>query len=459
MTAVFDVPQMATDTLRVPPNSEVAEQSVLGSILLHNGAFDAVADLLSDSDFYRHGHKLIYAAISDLVLACRPADVVTIFERLKDIGKADEVGGLAYLNALANCVPGPGNARRYAKLVREKAVRRALIAAADNAATEAYGAAPVSEVLDRAAAALGALERHQHRKEPRLLADSLAAALDRYNAIAEGMASAGWQTGIGPLDDLLGGLKRGKLYGLAARPSVGKSSAARTIVLRLAKDGHPVLLLSQEMGRDELTDCYVAELGGIDSARLGRGDLADDDWARLADAIDAGRDLPLWIDDEGGLTLADIRAKARAVKGLQCLVLDYLQLSRSTLGRGSSTNDQIAELSRGLKALAMEMEIPIIVLSQLNRDVEKRVDKEPQLADLRDSGAIEQDLDVCVMLWTVIDESSRDNRRLVGWKVAKHRGGPKGRFGMRWLAASNQWMPSDESIDRKVQVTTSGGFE
>ena len=218
------------------------------------------------------------------------------------------------------------------------------------------------------------------------------------------------------------------------------SSAARTILVNQALDGINTLLLSQEMPVDEVMDCVISELSRVDSAALQTGKLLDDDWGRLADGVDRLRNLPLYIDDQGSLTLMDIRSKARAVKGLGLLAVDYLQLCSTTL-KGKTTNDEVAELSKGLKALALELGIPILVLSQLNRDVEKRIDREPQLSDLRDSGAIEQDLDVCVLLWTAQDG---DESRLVGWKVAKHRGGKKGAFGMRWQPAINRW---DESLE------------
>jgi replicative DNA helicase len=223
---------------------------------------------------------------------------------------------------------------------------------------------------------------------------------------------------------------------------VGKSSAARTILLHLARAGVRTLLLSQEMDADELADALVAEAGRVNGTVLQSGRFGDDDWGRIAEAVDELRALPLHIDDQGGLTLAQVRSKARSVNGLQVLAIDYLQLMVST-AKGKSTNDEVAELSKGLKALALELGIPIIVLSQLNRAVESRADKEPQLADLRDSGAIEQDLDVAVLLWTVKDD---DESRLVGWKVAKHRGGRKGVFAMRWRPAINDWCESGEPL-------------
>lgn len=456
----IDAPDAANDAdagqrLRVPPHSLEAEQSVLGALLVDNRAFDRASDLVTAEAFYRHSHRLIWSAIAELVNANKPADVITVFERLQAAGKAGEVDGLAYINSLASSVASAANVRRYAEIVAEKALRRALIAKADETATMAWdGSKPVAETLDHLGGALVALQTTQMRKAPRRLSELLAPAVDRYNDLAEGRSAPGMATGIPELDRLLnGGLKPGKLYGLAARPSVGKSSAARAIAINAAAAGHPVLLLSQEMPADEVADCAIAQLGGIESSHLASGRLTNDDWARLTQATDYGAGLPLWIDDDGGLTIAQIRGKARMVKGLKVLVLDYLQLSTSTL-KNATTNDQVAEISKGLKQLALQMGLAIVVLSQLSRAVEQRADREPQLSDLRDSGAIEQDLDVAVMLWTVREPS--DGPRLVGWKVAKNRGGAKGRWGMSFDAPVYQWTDAPGQLPHPGAARSAG---
>lgn len=451
-----DIP-MDIPGLRVPPHSVEAEQSLLGGLLMDNAAFDRVADTVNEADFYSQQHKRLFAAVAGIVRSGKPADTITVFERLDAEHAAQDVGGLAYINALAQCVPSASNAVRYAEIVRERADLRRVIAACDEASTQAFGAKDIGPLVESLSATLTQIERRQMRKEPRRL-DALALmAMDRYTAMSEGKASPAWATGISPLDRLLnGGLRPGKVYGLAARPSVGKSSAARAIGLNLAAAGVPTLLLSQEMPDDEVADCALAQLGGIESHRLQSGRLADADWHGLSDAIHYTAGIPFYVDDDGGLTIQQIAAKARSIKGLKVLVLDYLQLSTSTL-KNASTNDQVGEISKGLKALAMRMGLAVIVLSQLNRDVEKRVDKEPQLSDLRDSGAIEQDLDVAVMLWTVREPS--DGPRFVGWKVAKHRGGRKGRFGMDFDAARYAWSESEEVPPNKGAHHTGGAFE
>lgn len=459
MNARTEPNHLSTDAgvlrLRVPPHSSEAEQSVLGALLLDNAAADRIEGTLRETDFYAREHRLIFAAISLLLQANKPADVVTTFEALG--AEAQDCGGLAYLNSLAQCVPSAANIRRYAEIVRERALLRASITAADAVVAVAFAdGAKAADVLELASSSFGRLERTGQRVEPKSLAEIIGPALDRYQAGADGGGARPIPTGIAPLDRLLnGGLRPGKLYGIAARPSVGKSSAARSIALHAAGRGHTVLLLSQEMPQDEVVDCVLAELGGIDGTRLQSAQLQADDWSRLADAADRAILAPLHIDDQGGLRLPDVRAKARSIKGLGLLVVDYLQLMTSTL-RNATTNDQIAEISKGLKALAMELKIPVIVLSQLNREVEKRADREPQLSDLRDSGAIEQDLDVAVMLWTVREDDDSASR-LVGWKVAKHRGGRKGRFGMRFDAPRYRWAESAESIDPPKGISRGRG--
>jgi replicative DNA helicase len=449
MNARTEAEVAAMSDLRQPPRSDEAEQSVLGALLSWPESLDSVLQHVEAGSFWSHAHRLIFEATTGLLLAGKTADVVSVFQHLRDINRADETGGLAYLNALAQSSAGPGNAKRHAQIVAEKAMQRAIIAAADNAGTIAWADGNTGDKLDRIAALFAGLDRGQMRKAPTAIGQLLVGAIDRYNAMAEGKTVPGWRTGIAPMDRVLGGgLKPGKVYGIAARPSVGKSSAARTIALSTSADGLPTLVLSQEMPGEEVADCIIAELGRIDSQRLQTGQFAYDDWGRIVEAVEQAKALPLYVDDDGGLTIGQIRAKARQIKGLKVLVLDYLQLSSSTL-KNATTNDQIAEISKGLKQLALQLGIAVVLLSQLNRDVEKRVDKEPQLSDLRDSGAIEQDLDVAVMLWTV--QEPDEGPRLVGWKVAKHRGGKKARFAMNFDAAVYRWSESSVSLAQRKQ--------
>jgi replicative DNA helicase len=455
MNADTDPRYLAEPPVDAPalPWSQEAEQSVLGGLLIDNRAFSRVDGVVQESDFWHAAHRTIWAAIAAQIAAGRPADSLTVFEALRAAGTADDCGGLAYITSLSDAVPSAANVRRYAEIVADKAAHRQAIAAADAAlAIAREPEATVPDKLDRIAAEFAAVARGQMRDEPKRLGDLVRESLTRYEDIQAGKRTPAMATGIASLDKILnGGLRPGKLYCIAARPSVGKSSAARAIGLNLAIDAHPVLLLSQEMPCDEVADCAVAALGRVEGHRLQTGALSRDDWHGIAEANERAAGLPFYVDDDGGLTIGQIRGKARAVKGLKVLVLDYLQLSTSTL-KGASTNDQVAEISKGLKQLALQLGLAVVVLSQLSRAVENRADREPQLSDLRDSGAIEQDIDVAVMLWTVREPS--DGPRLVGWKVPKHRGGRKGRFGMWFDAPIYAW---DEAPGESLQSAPAGG--
>lgn len=447
------------DSLRVPPHSVEAEQSVLGGLLLDNGAWDRGADLVTSSDFYRLEHRLIFTVVGTLLSASKPADVITVFERLQSLGQAEDAGGLPYLNALAQSVPSAANLRRYAEIVNERAVLRKLIAAGDEIVTKAFNTQgqAVAQILDEAESAILGISRKQQRTEPQTAGDLLGDVLDSISAAADGKAPGAMPTGIGPLDRVLGGgLYPASVYVFAARPGAGKSSVARTILLSLSRLGFPALLLSQEMPKAQVMRALLAQLSRVDGLRLKTGQLLDEDWRRLPDGADELRQLPLRIDDQGSLTLADIRRKARAVKGLKVLILDYLQLCRSSL-KNATTNDQVGEISKGLKALAMELGIAVVALSQLNRDVERRGNPEPALSDLRDSGSIEQDADAVTFLWTA---QKGEESRLLGVKVDKNRDGPAGAiFAMRWAPAINEWRESAEPLHTKAVAVRGKGFE
>lgn len=431
--------------LRVPPHSLEAEQSVIGGLLLDNRAWDRAGDLLADGDFYRFEHRHIYAAIGALVNATRPADVITVFEHLQGIGKAEECGGLSYLNALAQSVPSATNMRRYAEIVRERAVQRRMIAAIDEASTMLWTTNDVDGAIDRVATMVHELQHRQVRKAPRLLGDVLVERVDRISELHSGEAEAGWPTRIPSLDRMLnGGLRPGMVYVLAARPSIGKSSFVESLAIALAEQDLPVLMLSQEMPEGEVADRALSSIGGIDYGTLQSGKLNDIEWSLLSDAVERGSALPFHVDDQAALRLGDIRTKARLVPGLKVLILDYLQLSAST-GEHSNRNAEIEEISRGLKALAKDMGIAVIELSQLNREVEKRANKRPNLSDLRDSGAIEQDADVVMFLWPV-REFEGEGRRILGLGVDKNRQGKKGEFGLDFFGAFQRWSESTADI-------------
>jgi replicative DNA helicase len=431
------------------PWDQVAEQSVLGALLLDNSAFDRVADLIDAKHFYDSRHQAIFSAVSRLVLASKPADIVTVRAALG----ADEAGDIVYLDALAKSVPSAANIRRYAEIVRDRAARRALVAAADRALSLAREAGETAGALDRITTMFGELERGQLRKLPRAIADIALERIDHYTELADGTLKAGWPTHFPALDIRLnGGLRPGSLLILAARPSVGKSSFGQSIGLSLASDGHRTLFLSLEMTESEVADRGVSSAGRVSYSALLTGKMRDDDWSRASEAMERLGRLPFFVDDQSGLTLRDIRIKAKSIPGLEVLILDYLQLCAGTR-RDGNRNGEIEELTRGLKSLAKELGIAVIALSQLNRDVEKRVIRRPALSDLRDSGAIEQDADVVMFLWPV-REFEAEGRRILGLGIDKNRQGRLGEIALDFCGDTQFWQESTADIRPQ---TRSGG--
>ena len=397
--------------LRIPPHSIEAEQSVIGGLLIDNSAWDRAGDLLVDSDFYRFEHRLIYAAIGALINATKPADVITVFEQLQSLGKAQECGGLVYLNALAQSVPSAANLRRYAEIVRERAVLRKLIAASDEIATQAFNpqGRPVDQILDEAEGKIFRIgEEGSKSKQGFQTMDALVVQLlDRVTELHENGAEevTGVRTGYFDLDKMTAGFQPGDLIVLAARPSMGKTAFALNIAEHVAvSEGLPVVIFSMEMGASQLALRLVGSLGRIDQQRLRTGALRDDEWGRLSEAVERLGTVSMFIDESPALTPSEVRARARR-QARQCgklglIVVDYLQLMSGSAG-GSEENRAtvIGEISRGLKGLAKELQCPVIALSQLNRSVESRTDKRPMMSDLRESGAIEQDADVIMFIY------------------------------------------------------------
>lgn len=452
-------PSIAEAHLRVPPHSAEAEQSVLGALLLDNEVFAEVGHLVSAADFYRHESREIYTAIAALIAACRPADVITVFEWLRGAGKADDVGGLPYLSALSGCVTSSRNAGRYAEIVRDKALLRKIIVTADNAASLAWQPGSAVDKLDAIAASFSKLERGRMRNAPRSIAEIAVGRLEHYEALERGDIEPGWATQIPALDRMLnGGLRPGGLYILAARPKVGKSSLSLSIAECMAKNGKPTLVLSMEMPDTEVADRSVAHIGRIDYSSLMSGKLQREGWEKAADAMDELARLPLYVDDQPALNLVEIRAKARMVKGLKVLVIDYLQLCSGT-NESDNRNAQIEAISRGLKALAKNEGIAVLALSQLNRKVEERANKRPNLSDLRDSGAIEQDADVVMFLWP-FREFPREGRKIVGLSVEANRQGPSGQVALDFHGAIQRWAESSADLtEQQAAPRRGGGFE
>ena len=423
--------------LRVPPHSHEAESSVLGGLLLDNGAWDRVGDVLIDADFYRYEHRLVYAAIGKLVAESKPADVITVHEELQRQGKSDEVGGLAYLNSLAQYVPSASNIRRYAEIVRERSILRQLVSASDEIATSAFNTQgrPVAKILDDAEGKIFKIgEQSSRMKQGFQAMDSLVVQLlDRVQEMADNPNDVtGVPTGFIDLDRMTAGLQPGDLVVLAARPSMGKTAFAINIAEHVAlHEQLPVAVFSMEMGASQLAVRIVGSIGRIDQGHLRTGKLTDEEWPRLTEAIEQLRNVSLHIDETPGLTPAELRANARRL-ARQCgklglIVVDYLQLMSGSSSGDENRATELGEISRGLKALAKELQCPVIALSQLNRSVEQRTDKRPMMSDLRESGAIEQDADIIMFIYRD-DYYNKDSREpgVAEIIIGKQRNGPTG---------------------------------
>ena len=424
--------------LRIPPHSIEAESSVLGGLLLDNGAWDRVADLLGESDFYRYEHRLVFEAISGLVNGNRPADVITVFEHLRSLGKAEEVGGLSYLNSLAQYVPSAGNIRRYAEIVRERSILRKLVSASDEIATNAFNpqGRPVASIVDEAEQKIFNIgEQGSRMKRGFQGMDTLVVdLLDRVQEMADNPNDVtGVPTGFYDLDRMTAGFQAGDLIVLAARPSMGKTALAINIAENVAlQEGLPVAVFTMEMGAAQLAVRIVGSIGRIDQGHLRTGKLTDEEWPRLTEAIEKLRTISLHIDESAGLTSSELRANARRL-ARQCgqlglIVVDYLQLMSGSASGDENRATELGEISRGLKMLAKELKCPVIALSQLNRSVETRPDKRPMMSDLRESGAIEQDADIIMFIYR--DEYyTKDACKEPGIAeviIAKQRNGPTG---------------------------------
>ncbi len=431
--------------LRVPPHSIEAESSVLGGLLLDNGAWDRVGDLLVDGDFYRHEHQLIYAAIGALVNASKPADVITVFEHLQNQGHADAVGGLAYLNSLAQYVPSASNIRRYAEIVRERSILRKLVSASDEIATAAFNpkGKAVDKILDEAEQKIFNIgEEGSRMKQGFQSMDSLVVELlDRVQEMADNPNDiTGVPTGFHDLDRMTSGLQPGDMVVLAARPSMGKTAFAINIAEHVAlNEGLPVAVFSMEMGASQLAVRIVGSIGRVDQGHLRTGKLTDEEWPRLTEAIERLRTVSLHIDETPGLTPSELRANSRRL-ARQCgklglIVVDYLQLMSGSSGSdGDNRATELGEISRGLKMLAKELQCPVIALSQLNRGVEQRTDKRPMMSDLRESGAIEQDADIIMFIYRD-DYYNKDSKDpgVAEIIIGKQRNGPTGTVRLAFL--------------------------
>jgi len=421
---------------RLPPQSLDAEQSVLGAILIDRDVVVEVAEFLRPEDFYRQAHATVYRAIVDLFERREPIDIVTVAEVLERSDELEAIGGRAYLSTLSNHTPTAVHAVQYARIVERKAVLRNLIAAAGKIAGIGYeDPAEIQEAIDRAEAELFQVSNRRVSAGFSQLKDLLHEAYDRLDYLhAHRGEISGVRTGFQDLDALTTGLQKSDLVIVAARPSVGKTSFALNVAEHAAvKERRTVGVFSLEMSKEQLVLRLLSSVSNIDSQRLRTGFLEELDFARIAPAMNALSEAPIYIDDTPNISTMELRTKARRLQaeaGLDLVVVDYLQLMQaSTQSRDSNRVQEVSEISRGLKALARELSVPVIALSQLSRQPEMRESKEPRLSDLRESGAIEQDADLVMFLWRDKERGHEDqdaDGEVMNLKLAKHRNGPTG---------------------------------
>lgn len=438
------------------PFSYEAECTLLGTLMLTPDRFDLVGDIVEPKHFHDTRHSAIFTAIAQLVMSCKPVDIVTVLDRVQASGSVADVD-LVYLNSLCQFTTGPNSTRQHAEIIVERAVMRGLIEASAKVrelATEA--GLSTAERLDRSQDLLQQLQIKRGNNAPKSVGEMAPIILDRINDLATGNVQPGIRTKIPTLDRLLGGgLKPGKQIVLAARPSVGKTALALEIAKACAMQGEPAAVFSQEMENGELMDRLIANIGEIDLGNITTGKLDDVEWGSLSAAAEMLQTMPLYVDDQSSLTLGDIQAKARKLKrehGIKLLVIDYLQLCGSSDKRtNSSRHHQIEELSRGTKTLAKQLGLTIILLSQLSREVEKRTGGKPNLSDLKESGAIEEDADTVILL--SVDHVRDNGIVVVHAEAPKNRGGKKGYFKLAFTGAFQKFVETVETDSlRRVPV-------
>ena len=438
--------------LRVPPHSAEAEQSVLGGLLLDNAAWERITDVVNEDDFYRFEHRLIWHHIARLINLARAADVVTVHESIASVGKSEEVGGLAYLNALAHNTPSAANIRRYAEIVRERSMLRKLVSVADEIAATAFNpqGKEARQLLDEAESKVfkiaqeGAKATTGFREIQPLLSEVVERIDELYHREGDNDVT-GVPTGFTDLDRLTSGFHGGDLVIVAGRPSMGKTSLAMNIAEHVAiEHGLPVAVFSMEMGAVQLAMRMLGSVGMLDQHRMRTGKLLADDWPRVTHAVQRMQDAQLYIDETPALSSVEVRARARRL-ARQCgrlglIVIDYLQLMGAS-SSGENRATEISEISRSLKALAKELECPVIALSQLNRSLEQRPNKRPVMSDLRESGAIEQDADLILFIYRdeVYNPDSPD-KGTAEIIVAKQRNGPIGTVRLTFQGSSTRFL-------------------
>jgi replicative DNA helicase len=424
---------------KIPPHNLEAEQAVLGCMLLDSDVIPTVTEIIRSEDFYREDHREICEAILDLSERAMPIDIITVSEQLQHRGTLDSVGGLEYLTSISNAVPTTGNARHYAKIVEEKSLLRKLIKASAEISSMSYDASEDAVyVLDKAEKSIFDILQKRNTQGFTHIKDVL---LETFNRLEELYNTKGYVTGIPTgftdLDYKTSGLQNSDLILIAARPGMGKTAMALNIAQYAAVRKHvPVAIFNLEMSKDQLVNRMLCSEVMVDSQKMRTGKLEDEDWNKIAQALGPLSEAPIYIDDTPGVSVMDIRAKCRRLKlekNLGLVVIDYLQLMQGR-GKAESRQQEVSEISRSLKILAKELNIPVVTMSQLSRGPEARTDHRPMLSDLRESGAIEQDADIVMFLYR--DDyynPDTDKKNIAEVIIAKHRNGSTGTVELRWF--------------------------
>ncbi|WP_300411139.1 replicative DNA helicase [Lagierella sp.] len=418
------------------PNDINAEMSVLGSMILDKHAIDTATGILKYDDFYAGKNAEVFRGIINLYEKGEQIDFITLSDELKKEGKLDFVGGIEYLMTLTEMVPGPTNVQAYAQIVSEKSTLRYLIRTADEIMKMSYGNQEALEVLEFAESSIYKLSQSNSKTDLEKISLVLGKTLDQINemSLKEG-GITGITTGLTDLDRQLSGFQKSDLVLIAARPSMGKSTLALNMALAAALSKKSVAIFSLEMSKMQLTQRFLSSLSHIDLQDIISGKIPEDSFETLGKAISILEEAPIYLDDTSSISLTELRSKARRLsskEGLDILFIDYLQLMTDGSGRGENRQQEISNISRGLKGLAKELNCPVIALSQLSRAVEQRTDKRPMLSDMRESGAIEQDADIVMMIYRddYYNPETTERPNITDLIIAKHRNGPTGSIQM-----------------------------
>jgi len=435
---------MAVDKTRVPPHSAEAERSVLGSVLIDKDAALAVAEFLRPEHFYESIHEKIFEVMLGLYEERAPIDVVTVADKLKKDKFLAKVGGRAYLAKLTSVTPTSAHAEHYGQIVRNLSAKRELITAASRITELAFEeGGETTEVLDRAEQEIFSLSQRHLKNVPTSLREILTDSFDRLDELQKlGTGLRGVPSGFKDLDNILAGMQASNLLVLAARPGVGKSALVLNIARHVAVEVKlPTCIFSLEMSKEEMVDRLLVRQAMIDAWKLKTGQLSDEDFSSLSEAMGVLAEVPLYIDDKPGMSVLEMRTKARrlqAEKGLGLVIVDYLQLMRGVTK--DNRVQEVSEISQGLKNLARELKVPVLAAAQLSRAIESRGGGRPRLADLRESGSIEQDADVVMFLW----REDEENKESVTCEISKHRNGPVGSFPLYFNAKQVSFFGMDK---------------